>query len=43
MCVGGGVGVGGRGHSNKSVVHMQDQRNAKKGLFFEAKCDLPES
>ena len=22
--------------SNKSVVHMRDQRNATKGLFFEA-------
>ena len=25
------------GHSNNSVVHMLDKRNAKKGLFFEAK------
>ena len=24
----------GGGHSNNSVVHMRDQRNAKKGLFF---------
>ena len=23
-------------HLNNSVVHMRDQRNAKKGLFFEA-------
>ena len=25
------------GASNKSVVHMLDQRSVKKGLFFEAK------
>ena len=24
----------GGGHQNNSVVHMHDQRNAKKGLFF---------
>ena len=27
------------GHSNNSVVHMCDQRNMKKGLFFEAGRD----
>ena len=36
---GGGLG----GHSNNSVVHMHDQRNVKKGLFFEAKRDSRES
>ena len=32
-----------RGHSNNSVVHMRDQKNAKKGLFFEAERDSHES
>ena len=31
------------GHSNYGAVHMHDQRNTKKGLFFEAKCDSHES
>ena len=31
------------GHSNNSVVHMHDQRNRKKGLFFEARRDSHES
>ena len=31
------------GHSNNSVVHMRDQRKAKKGLFFEAGRDSRES
>ena len=31
------------GHSNYSAVHMRDQRNAKKWLFFEAKRDSRES
>ena len=26
-----------------SVVHMRDQRNTKKGLFFETKCNSRES
>ena len=30
-------------NSNKSVVNMRNQRNGKKGLFFEAKRDLRES
>ena len=30
-------------HLNNSVVHMRDQRNAKKGLFFEADRDWRES
>ena len=30
-------------HLNNSVVHMRDQRNAKKGLFVEAEHDLPKS
>ena len=28
---------------NNSVVHMCDQRNTKKGLFFEAESDLRDS
>ena len=31
------------GHSNYSAVHMRDQRNAKKGLFFVTKRDSRES
>ena len=31
------------GHSNTSVVHMLDQRNMKKGFFFEPEHDLRES
>ena len=30
-------------HLNDSVVHMRNQRNAKKGLFFEAEHDSRES
>ena len=30
-------------HLNNSVVHMRDQRNTKKGLFFEAEHDSRES
>ena len=30
-------------HLNNGVVHMRVQRNAKKGLFFEAKRDLRKS
>ena len=33
---------GGGGHSN-TVVHMRDQRNAKKGLFFETEPDSQDS
>ena len=33
---------GGR-HWNTSIVHMRDQRNVKKGLFFETKRDSRES
>ena len=32
-------GPGGGGHSN-NVVHMHDQRNTKRGLFFCPKHDL---
>ena len=34
---------GGGGHWNNSVVHIHDQRNSIKGLFFEAKCDSREA
>ena len=33
-------GGGGAGHSDNDVVHMHDQRNVQKGLFFEAKRDM---
>ena len=29
-------------HLNNSVVHMRDQRNEKKGCFFEAERDSRE-
>ena len=32
-----------RGHSNISVVHMHNQRNAKKGSFFETEHESGES
>ena len=34
---------GGGEHSNNSVVHMRDQRNTKKGLYFKTGRDLRES
>ena len=34
---------GGGGTQINSVVHMRGQRNTKKGLFFETKCNLRES
>ena len=39
MLTGLHAGAGGGGHSNNSVVHMRDQRNAIKRVVIEAKRD----